>query len=303
MTDRIAITRQGRIGPFVCGRISYGCWRFSSSTTAEARAKIQAAHDIGANLIDTAAIYGFGEEGFGEAEKRLGAAFAEAPDLRKNSVLVTKAGIHPPMPYDSRADTLISSCEQSLDRLQTDVIDIFLIHRPDLLVSFQEVAGALTHLRDAGKIREAGVSNFTPHQIRALQAHLDFPLVATQPEFSPLQTNPLDDGTLDIAQELSLGVLAWSPLGGGRLIDGAQAPAGSAQARVMDALGAIAQKTGCGVDHVALSWVLAHPANLFAIIGTQNLDRIAASARAFDVEMTRRDWYSVLEAARGAPMP
>jgi predicted oxidoreductase len=161
----------------------------------------------------------------------------------------------------------------------------------------------LARLRADGKIREAGVSNFSHTQIRALQSKLDFPLVASQPEFSPLAIGPLEDGTLDVAQELGLSVMAWSPLGGGRLTAGHTPEAGTQEARVLAVLEAIASRENVGVDHVALAWVLAHPANVFALIGTQNVARIEASAKAFDVKLSRQDWYDILVAARGAEMP
>ncbi|SFL24209.1 aldo/keto reductase [Shimia haliotis] len=301
--DTLHFSRTGRIGPFEAGRLAYGCWRFAGSTVSEATAKVEAALEIGANMLDTAAIYGFGQQGFGAAEAVLGEVYAAQPSLREQTVLVTKAGIHPPVPYDSRASNLIESCEASLARLKTDAIDVFLIHRPDFLASFEEVALALTTLQEDGKIREAGVSNFTHTQVRALQSKLDFPLVATQPEFSPLAIAPLEDGTLDIAQELELAVMAWSPLGGGRLTSAHKPEAGTQEARVLAVLESIATREGVGVDHVALAWVLTHPANVFALIGTQNVARIKDSARAYDVQLSRQDWYDILVAARGAAMP
>ncbi|MEP2533468.1 aldo/keto reductase [Shimia sp.] len=302
MKDALPIARRADIGPFEAGRIAYGCWRFAGFAPHEAQAKIDAALAIGANLMDTAAVYG-GTAGFGGAEKVLGDVIAGSPGLRDQIVLVTKGGIHPPIPYDSRAHTLINSCEASLARLKTDRIDVFLIHRPDLLASYDEVAGALTTLRADGKIRAAGVSNFSPAQIRALQSKLDFPLVATQPEFSPTCVGALEDGSTDIAQELGLALMAWSPLGGGRLVPGARGEPGSVDARVLAVLEEIAHRNEVGVDHAALAWVLAHPATGFALIGTQSPERITASARAYDVQMTRRDWYAVLEAAKGTSMP
>ncbi|MDA5555196.1 aldo/keto reductase [Shimia sp. MMG029] len=301
--DALQIAKTTQIGPFDSGRLAYGCWRFAGSTATEAAQKVHAALEIGANLVDTAAIYGFGAEGFGAAEEVLGAVYRAEKGLRARTVLVTKAGIHPPVPYDSRASNLIASCEGSLARLGVETIDVFLIHRPDLLASFEEVADALTQLRQAGKIREAGVSNFTHTQIRALQSKLGFPLVASQPEFSPLAIDPLEDGTLDIAQELNLAVMAWSPLGGGRLTAAHQPEAGTQEARVLTVLEGIATRESVGVDHVALAWVLAHPSNLIALIGTQNVARIKDSAKVFDVRLSRQDWYDVLIAARGKTMP
>ncbi|MGB0497799.1 MAG: aldo/keto reductase [Rubricella sp.] len=300
MPDALPIARTTRLGPFEVDRLGYGCWRFAGTPLADARAKVGAAIDAGMTLLDTAPIYGFGETAFGEAEERLGDLFAAEKGLRERVVLVTKGGIHPPAPYDSRKETLIASAEASLERLRTDVIDLFLIHRPDLLAAHEEVAGALDHLVESGKVRAVGVSNYTVAQARALQAHLSIPLAATQPEFSALHTAPLHDGVLDHAQEAAMAVMAWSPLAGGRLARGGD---DARTARVIEVLDRIAEEQGAQRDHVALAWVLAHPARPIALVGSQSPERIRASARAFDVRLTRRDWYEILEASLGEAMP
>ncbi|PSL22072.1 aldo/keto reductase [Shimia abyssi] len=302
MSNILPIAKSTTVGPLNAGRIAYGCWRMAGATASEAQSKIEAALAVGINMIDTAPIYGFGKQGFGPAEAVLGEGMALG-GLRDRVLMVTKGGIHPPNPYDSRAQTLIESCDDSLKRLRTDHIDLFLIHRPDLLAAHEEVAEALTTLRTAGKIREAGVSNFSTDQLRALQSKLDFPLSASQPEFSAIHTDPLTNGDTDIAQELGLCLMAWSPLGGGRLVPGARGEPGSAEARVLAVLEEIAGRNDVGIDHVALAWVLAHPGVGSALIGTQSEARIRESVKAFEVQMTRRDWYAVLEAARGEKMP
>lgn len=302
MDGTLEIPAHLMLGKTRVGRIAYGCMRFDGATLAETTAKIETALDCGMNILDTAPVYSAGSEGFGSGEAKLGEVFLSRPDLRAESILVTKAGIHPPVPYDSSRVNLIESCEASLRRLCTDRIDVFLIHRPDLLASFEEVAEALTQLRKQGKIREAGVSNFTHTQFRALQAKLDFPLVVSQPEFSALHPDPLFDGVLDLAQEFGLMTMAWSPLGGGRLIEGAS-PKDSCEARVFGALDHIGEINEVSRDVAALAWVLAHPANMVGIIGTQNLGRIRMAAKATTLKITRRDWYAVLEACRGERMP
>ncbi|MEL6583702.1 MAG: aldo/keto reductase [Pseudomonadota bacterium] len=301
MSAFLPLPRTTTLGPFTVGRLAYGCWRFAGTPVVKARAKIHAARAAGMSLLDTAAIYGYGETAFGEAEERLGDLFAADAALRGQIVLVTKAGIHPPAPYDSRKSTLIASAEASLKRLRTDVLDVFLIHRPDFLASHEEVAAALSELVQTGKARTVGVSNYTPAQTRALQAHLDVPLVATQPEFSALCSAPLDDGTLDLAQEFGMCAMAWSPLGGGALATGTGDH--PRLANVIVELDRIANAQGTSRDLVALAWVLAHPAHPIALIGSQTPARIAAAAGAYDIKLTRRDWYAVLEASRGAPMP
>jgi 6-dehydroglucose reductase len=302
-TDEILkIDRTRSLGPFRVGRLAYGCWRFAGSSRPEAQAKIGAALDIGANLIDTAAIYGH-RISFGAAEALLGDVLASDKGLRAKIVLVSKAGIVPPMPYDSRKASLIASCEASLARLRTDRLDVLLIHRPDLLASPEDVAEALSTLRAAGKIREAGVSNYSPAQIRALQSALDFPLVVTQPEFSALHPQALFDGSLDLAQEMRLAPMAWSPLAGGALASGQGGSDPDRLSRIISALDRLAAAKGCDRTALALAWVLAHPSWPVAIIGTQNPARIRACGAAYDVHMTRTEWYAILQASLGERLP
>ncbi|HBX76143.1 MAG TPA: aldo/keto reductase [Acidimicrobiaceae bacterium] len=287
------------------GPIAYGCWRLSPCTVAEATEKIEAALECGMTLIDTADIYGYtgaeqSETGFGDAEMLLGEVLAGSPGLRDRMILATKAGIFPPIPYDSSEHYLRQAAEASLNRLGVEVVDLFQIHRPDVLTHPEEVASILSELREAGKIREAGVSNHTVAQTQALQSYLDFPLVTTQPEFSLVERRPLHDGTLDYAMEVGMTPLAWSPLGGGRLGSNAEGRRGAEIAKVADR---IAKESGVSRAAVMLSWILSHPAGIVPIIGTQQVDRIYDCAKAVDLELSRQQWYELLVAAQGAPMP
>lgn len=294
--------RLGRTA-LTAGAIAYGLWRFVGTDVKAARARIETALAHGMSLIDGAAVYGldWGGAVFGESEALLGAVLAEAPALRSRMVLATKCGITPGIPYDSSARAIRESCEASLGRLRTDVIDLFQIHRPDLLAHPAEVADALADLRDEGKIREAGVSNYAPAQVSALMRHLPFPLATVQPEFSALALDPLENGLFDLCMEHGLAPLAWSPLGGGRI--GAVAGASPREARIARELARIAEREGVSTAAVALAWVLAHPARPVPIIGTQSPARIAEAAAALRVKLTRADWYAVLVASRGAAMP
>jgi predicted oxidoreductase len=213
-------------------------------------------------------------------------------------VLATKGGITPGVPYDSSG--LVAAAEASLRRLRTDVIDLYQVHRPDLLTHPAEVAAALDALVRAGKVRWVGVSNHTPAQLEALAAYLEAPLCTVQPELSALALGALDDGTLDQAMRLGLTPLAWSPLGGGRLLaEGAAAPQVAAVAAVLDELAA---REGVDRAAVALAFVLAHPSRPVPIIGTQRPERIRAAAAAARVHLDRRDWYRIVAAA-GRPLP
>jgi predicted oxidoreductase len=298
---------QGELGELgEIGRIAYGCWRFAGTDVATAREKIETALEVGMHLIDTADIYGYdGSEpapggGFGDAEDLLGRVLDATPGLRDRMVLATKGGITPPVPYDSSPGYLRDACDASLRRLRTDVIDLYQIHRPDLLAHPAEVAGTLDELVTSGKVRAIGVSNFTVAQTRALQPHLDTPLVSTQPEFSPLALDPITDGTLDHAMETGLVPLAWSPLAGGRLAGEPSDERARAVAVVCDRL---ADEFGVTRSAILLAWAMRHPAGLVPIIGTQQLDRIRECARALDVELTSSQWYEILVAGRGEPMP
>ena len=281
--------------------LGWGMWRLAGADLATARERIDAALEIGCTLFDTADIYGFaGGTGFGAAEELLGRVLREEPALRDRMVLATKAGIHPPVPYNSSAGYLIGACEASLRRLGVERVDLLQIHRPDLLAHPAEVAQAFETLHRAGKIRAAGVSNYSAAQTRALLAHLPLPLASLQPEFSPLAIAPLADGILDLALEFGIAVLAWSPLGQGRL---AGAGGDAREAAVIAALDEIAARNGASRSAAAYAWVMSHPARPVPLVGTQSPARIRAAAAAYRVVLTHTEWYRVLEASRGARMP
>lgn len=290
------------LGQFTVGPVSYGLWRFTNDDLAAAQGLIEAALDAGMNLIDTSDVYGFdwGGTGFGSVEALLGQVLAAAPALRDRMVLATKGGIIPPTPYDSGAVYLRAACDASLARLNADVIDLYQLHRPDMFTHPAEVAATVAALRDEGKIREVGVSNYTPDQYEALAAHMSFPLASTQPEYSVLHLDPLRDGTLDRCMRDGVTPLAWSPLGGGRLFadDGDGPP--TELAAVLDGL---AEREGVDRAAIAVAFVLAHPSRAVAIIGTQNVERIAATGTALGVTLDRADAYSIIQASEGVPLP
>lgn len=282
--------------------IAWGMWRLAENgrTAADAARLVHAALDSGITFLDTADIYGFnGSGGFGDAEALLGAVLAAEPALRDRMVLATKGGILPPLPYDQSADYLRKAIDDSLRRLKVDSVDLWQIHRPDILAHPQEVARVLDDAVASGKVKTLGVSNFTIGQIAALQHFLGHKLVATQPEISPLRIDCFANGELDQAMMLGLTPLAWSPLGGGRLA----APEAPRDKAVAAALDAVAAAQGVSRSVAAYSWLMAHPAGIIPIIGSQNAERIAEGAEALKVRWTRTDWYAVLVAARGERLP
>lgn len=282
------------------GALAYGQWRFTDEDLGAGQGLLETALDAGMNLIDTADVYGFdwGGTGFGQVEEILGRILASSPGLRDRMVLATKGGIAPPTPYDSSPKYLRSACEASLTRLQTDVIDLYQIHRPDMFTHPADVAITLNALRDEGKIREVGVSNHTTAQVAALQAHLEFPIASNQPEFSALTLDAMRDGTLDQCMELRMTPMAWSPLAGGRLANGNDVPA-----ELLAVLDRLATREGVDRSQISLAFVLAHPAAPIAIIGSQNADRIRSSNAALAVTLDRTDVYDIVQASEGVPLP
>ena len=279
--------------------LAWGMWRFAGLEMSAARAAIDAAFAAGITLFDTADIYGFGEQGFGAAEELLGRVFADAPGMRDKMVLATKGGITPPVPYDSSEEYLSAAIDNSLQRLQTDRIDLWQIHRPDILTHPQEIARTIEDAVKSGKVRAFGVSNFTQAQIATLSQFSSVPVVATQPELSALRIDTIENGELDQAIAMDLAVLAWSPLGGGRIGD----PTNEREQNVAAALSGVAASHGVSRTAAAYSWIMAHPARPIPIVGSQNPARIAEAADAFKIQWTRADWYNVLVAARGVPLP
>ncbi len=281
--------------------LAWGMWRFKGESVADARLLVETALESGITLLDTADVYGADTPyGFGSSEGLLGKVLRDAPHLREKFVLASKGGIILGVPYDSSADYLVAACDASLQRLGVEKIDLYQIHRPDVLAHPAEIAAALTKLREQGKIDAVGVSNYLPSQVAALQAHLPFALTSIQPEFSPLAIEPLSDGVLDQALERDLAVLAWSPLGGGRLVGQGTDDRGRA---VIEALDVVAREQLVDRAAVALAWIMAHPSRPIPIVGSQTPERIKASADALRVKLSRTQWYAILTASRGVPLP
>jgi predicted oxidoreductase len=259
--------------------------------------------DLGVTTFDHADIYGsYTCEGvFGEA-------LAAEPGLRVRIELVTKCGIQLVSDnrpgtyvhhYNTGRDHIIASAENSLRQLRTDYLDVLLIHRPDPLMDADEVAEALVALRQSGKVRHCGVSNFMPWQFHLLQSRLDFPLVTNQIELSVLYLDPLHDGALDQMQRLRVPVLAWSPVGGGRLFGDDERAR-----RVRGALERIGRDLGgASVDQVAIAWLLRHPVPVLPVLGTGRLERIQAAVAATELKLDRQQWFAIWEASAGHEVP
>lgn len=278
------------------GTLGYGCWTLSNVEFSESDRLIRTALDHDIRLIDTADIYGFGTPaGFGGAEVRLGEILAQDPSLRDRMILATKGGITPPRPYDSSRDYLMGALENSLQRLQVDYVDLYQIHRPDLMIPMADLAETLQAMLDSGKVKAIGVSNFTASQMRALSAHLQTPLETLQPELSVLAQSAIADGVLDYAQEISATVLAWSALGGGRIF--------TENGPVQETLNRISSETVQTLTQTALAFTRSLGAKVVPLIGTTKPKRIIDAAGGGNNSLSARHLYDLIEADRGTPMP
>lgn len=280
-----------------------GCWRMAEwRLDVAARVRwIEGALALGVSAFDHADLYGDYS-----VEALFGEALAAAPGLRDRLRLVTKCGIklvsaqrpaHRVKSYDTSRAHVTASVDASLRALRTDRIDLVLIHRPDALMDPAALARTFEDLKAAGKVLHVGVSNHSPSQLALLQQF--HPLAAHQIELSPLQPRALDDGTLDQCLSLGIRPMAWSPLGGGRLFTGDDATA----VRVRDALAALAAQHGVSPSTLAYAWILRHPAGALPVTGSGRLERLREAVDALALELPAEDWYAVLEAARGAPVP
>jgi predicted oxidoreductase len=307
------------VSSLVSSRLAYGCWRVAGSwnpeeVTADSRAAgrraIAAAYEAGYTLFDNADIYCRGE-----AERILGDAVREISGMRNRVLIATKCGIRfagtpnsdSPQRYDFSAEHILRSCDESLQRMGIETIDLYQLHRPDYLADPQEVAVAFSKLRLAGKVRHFGVSNCRPTLLTALQCACPMPLVAQQVEISLLQRDAFTDGTLDQCLIEHITPLAWSPLGGGLLGNGAKRllkwQEGYPVEATVAALDAVAAARGTTRMVIALAWLLKHPGKIVPIVGSTHPARIREAVRATDIELTREEWYRLLLAARGEPLP
>jgi predicted oxidoreductase len=299
--------------------LAYGCWRLAGTwdpakTTPEGRAAgrraVIAAYEAGYTLFDNADIYCGGQ-----AERIFGDVLREVSGMRDRVLVATKGGIRgggdprpdSPPRYDFSAEHIVQACEGSLRRLGIETIDLYMLHRPDYLADPEEVAKAFAQLKGSGKVLYFGVSNFRPTLVTTMQTVCPMPLVVHQIEISLAKLDAFTDGTLDQCLIERLTPQAWSPLAGGLLGGGAKDLLPSQRvyqpAAFLPALDAVARERGVSRVTVALAWLLKHPSDIQPIIGSTNPERIREAAQASTLELTREEWYRLLIAARGEPLP
>lgn len=295
-------------------RLIYGCMRtvgtwdpkdVNADRKAMAKAALTAAWEAGYNHFDHADIYcrGACEEVFGEWMR-------ENSVPRDQLIITTKCGIRwggdpdtdAPHRYDFSKKHILRSCEMSLKRLGVETIDIYLLHRPDVLMDPIEVADAFNQLKSHGKVRHFGVSNFTNAQLEDLQSALEEPLVCNQIELHPGRLSPIEDGTLNTLRRLHVTPTAWSPVGGGAYGDSPLSDDENKR-RIQEALDAEAKAHGVSRTVITLAWLLKLPSGVMPIVGTVKPDRIKDAVAADSLDLSREAWYRIYLAARGKKLP
>jgi predicted oxidoreductase len=276
-------------------RIITGAWRWNLDVS-HVEQLIRQSLEVGMTTFDHADIYGdhSNEEIFGNVIRK-------DPSLRQRMEIVTKCGIKFPskkMPsswvkhYDTSSQHITWSVDNSLKMLNTDHIDLLLIHRPDPLLNPIEVAEAFSSLKQSGKVLHFGVSNFTPTQFEMLQAYVALPLVTNQLEISITHNQPLFDGSLDVLMKHHISPMGWSPLGGGKLME-------------VDKAGLFKKASHYNASdaQLSLAWLLKHPSSIFPVIGTTKPDRIVESSKAIDINLGLQDWFEMLKIAQEREVP
>ena len=283
-------------------RLIYGMWRIgddADTSTSHVQAKIESCLSQGITTMDQADIYG----GY-EAEEILGNAL-KGTNLRDKIEIVTKCDIVAPAGrysdakvkyYDTSRAHVMASVEHSLRLTGTDYVDLLLIHRPDPMMDAEETGAALDEIVASGKAKSVGVSNFKLHDWTLLQSAMSSPLVTNQIELSLLAHEGFTNGDVAYLQERKVAPMAWSPLGGGSLFS-------QENKLLLNALKAIGEVSGVDETAVAVAWLLAQPAKIMPVMGTNSLARIGKISDALKVKMDRETWFELYSIALGSEVP
>lgn len=284
--------------------IGIGCMRIANMSELQVEALVSQTLDCDINLFDHADIYGGGE-----SERIFGNVLAKNPSLRDRMFLQSKCGIRKGF-YDLSKEYILESVDGILNRLGTEYLDMLLLHRPDTLMEPEEIAEAFDQLEKSGKVLRFGVSNMNSVQIEMIQSCVTQPLLANQLQFSaastgivdsgihvnvPSQISSRDMGILEYCRKSSITVQTWSSLQygwfEGTFLNHEKYP------ELNRVLGDLSEKYGVTSAAAAIAFILRHPANMQAIIGSTNPLRVAEIAKAGDIVLERNEWYAIYKAA------
>ena len=286
-----------KFSPLIIGTMRLGVWG-EKLNKKQLESFIDQCLELDLKDFDHAYIYGCYT-----TESHFGAVLKSRKDLQQKVQITTKCGIklickerpnHKIKSYDSSAAHIITSAENSLKELGIERIDVLLLHRPDYLMHPQEVATAFEQLRQQGKVKHFGVSNFTPSQFDLL--HSITPLVTNQIEASILHRSPFEDGTLDQCLKWDITPTAWSPLGGGAIFSKATDAKVIGIQKIAKELG---EKYNAGMDQILLAWLNKHPSGIIPVLGTSKIARVQTSLAALQISLTQEEWYELWQAAIG----
>lgn len=283
-----------------------GCMRIKQLTLKETETLVRTAMEENINFFDHADIYGGGE-----CETHFSEAIGMNAGLREQMIIQSKCGIRKGY-FDFSKEHILASVDGILQRLNTDYLDILLLHRPDALVEPEEVAEAFDLLQESGKVRHFGVSNHSPMQIELLKKFVKQPLVANQLQFSIAHT-PLvdsgiafnmnidqsvnrDGGILDYSRLNDMTVQAWSPFQQG-FFKGPFLGDLENYKELNEYIDGLAAKYNVTNTAIAVAWITRHPANIQVVLGTTNVGRVKDSCKGSDIPLTREEWYGIYKAA------
>lgn len=299
--QRIKLASDLFVSPIIHGHWRLRDWKLSKQ---ELLKLVQQAIELGVTSFDHADIYGDYS-----CESLFGEALALHKGLRGDIQLITKCGIKllsEKFPqrevkiYDYSADHIVSSVNQSLLNFRTDHIDLLLLHRPSPFFNPEEVSKAFSQLKNSGKVRYFGVSNFLPGQFNLLQSCLDEKLVVNQIEASPFCLEHFQNGNLDFLQQNKIRPLAWSPLAGGELFS----PKSAQGQRVLKVLREVSAETGdAPIDQIAYQWLLMHPSGILPVVGSGRVDRLKSAVDALSLKLNLEQWFKIYIASQGMELP
>lgn len=270
-------------------RIIQGFWRLEdwNMNINELDYFMNSCIDRGVNVFDTAEIYSDTN-----CEKIMGDVFKNNQNIRKNIKLVTKTGIFKKDGfgyYDTSYKRVIQSCKESLKRLNTDYIDLYLIHREDPCIDHYETATALKDLKKEGLVREVGVSNFDPFKFDALNHAMDGQLVTNQIEVSPICFEHFSSGMIDFLQKHKIKPMVWSPLAGGKIFSSNE----EKYKKVLEKINVLAEKYSTTASTIIYAWILYHPVKFMPINGSGKLERLDMAIKALEIKLEHYEWYQI----------
>ena len=299
--NKIKLADNLKISPLVHGHWRLLDWKLSNQ---ELVGLTQQLIELGITTFDHADIYGNYN-----CEKLFGDALALKKELRNELQIITKCGIKPVSDkfperkigsYDYSYEHIIFSVNNSLANFRTDYIDLLLLHRPSPFFDPEEVAKAISHLKQSGKVLHFGVSNFNPQQYEMLNSYLDDDLVTNQVEISPFCLENFENGNMDFFLEKRIKPMAWSPLAGGRILN----PEREKEQRIFNSLTEVAAELDVdGIDKIIYSWLLKHPAHIIPIIGSGKISRIKNAVEALNIDMSIEQWLKIYVASVGQGLP